>query len=404
MNVKKTLFLLVLLLSIFLSGCDSEASVDSTVSDPTHQITEPKKEVEPFIGFAETEVKSADQLRQLKPEELRNYTSQYSDYNTYTYYQHLNDTEKLVYHAYEYAMDEGLPYFWVDDRLLQGLERSTFQILEFLSLDSAVVEQNIARVEDSNTVPHTSETYTTIYVEDFTKKRLKNKNQAILDAKIVLSQLNGHEAYSHRELAEYFYDYLGGCVGYIADVESDEYLYSGLRNGDTNCDGFANAFALMCILTDIPCIEINSDTPPGEIGHTWNMVYLENKWVHVDATGSGDDVWSLCDNRSNGEWVYFGFPDALLKERILYADLLPACPEGLTSVEEISSVRVQDFGIKVKNAFLENDNKYAIILLDQGELDDQTASELATELEFDLYYIFYETAEGKMVYYLFNDD
>ena len=412
--MKKTLLLTMLLLSVFLCGCVLEKTIDSAMVHTTHQVTETttvaKKVAEPFIGFSETEPKSIDQLLQLKPEELQNYTSQYGKYNGYTYYQHLNDTEKLVYHAYEYAMDEGLPYFWVDERLLQGMERSLFQILEFYSLDSAVVEQNIAIVEESYTAPRTwsdgqggRPTYTTIYVEDFTKQRLQHKNQAILNAKIVIARLNGYEAYSHLELAEHFYDYLGGCVEYVEDVESDEYLYSGLFEGKTNCDGFANAFALMCRLTEVPCIEINSDTLRGKIGHTWNMVCLKGQWVHVDATGAGDDVWSLCANRKE-KWVYFGLPDALLQDRMLYAELLPDCPVGLTPVEKISSVRVENFRIRVKNAFRENDNKCAVILLDRGELDEQTAGELATELGFNLHYVSYKTVGGKMVYYLFRDN
>lgn len=142
MNMKKVLLLPFLLLSLLLSGCDDEAIIDSTADSTagvvTQQTTEQKKLVGPFVGFAETEVEDIEQLRKLKPEELRNYTSQYSDYNTYTYYQHLNKTEQLVYRAFEYALDEGFPYFWVDDRLLYGMERSAFEILEFFSLDSAV--------------------------------------------------------------------------------------------------------------------------------------------------------------------------------------------------------------------------------------------------------------------------
>lgn len=409
--MRRIMLTLILILSLLLTGCDYEAIMNEAVHEVANQLTEPEEVVEPFIGFSETEPENTDQLCQLTPGELRNYTSRYGIYNTYTYFRHLSESEKLIYRAYEYALDEGLPYCWIDDRLLQETERSPFQILEFLSLDSAVVEQNIAYQQDSHTVIHTmldvqtaEETYTSLFIEDFTKKRRKNKDNAILQAKIVLSRMQSIELYPDRDVAEYIYDYLGGCTGYENDVEDEEYLYSALCEGWTNCDGFANAFALMCILADIPCIEVNSDTPPSETGHTWNLVCLDGKWVHVDATGATEDVWSLCDNRSEKGWIYFGFPDTLAQERILHSELLPSCPEGLHQIVHISSGEIQNFNLTVKRAFEENDNKRAIILVDHGDLENQITEELVNELNFGLHYVHYETAEGKTVYYLFNNE
>jgi hypothetical protein len=409
--MKKTMLIFSLILCLLLTGCDYEAIIDEVVHEVANQLTEPEDVVEPFIGFAETEPETTDQLRQLTPQELLNYTPRYGIYNTYTYFRHLSESEKLIYRAYEYALDEGLPYCWIDDRLLQETERSLFQILEFFSLDSAVVEQNITYDQNGHTVTHTildvqtaEENYTAIFLEDFTKKRLKNKDNAILQAKIMLSRLQSIDLYPDREVAEHIYKQLGGCTGYKDDVENEEYLYAGLCEGWTNCDGFANAFALMCILQDIPCIEVNSDTPPDETGHTWNLVCLDGKWVHVDGTGSTDDIWSECDNRSEKGWIYFGFPDVLAQERVLHSDLLPNCPEGLHRIVHITSGQMQNFNLTVKRAFEENDNKWAIILVDQGNLEEQITEELATELGFGLHYIHYETAEGKTVYYLYNNE
>lgn len=406
MQRKKLWILLTLVLSILFSGCYYEAPTNDFLTKPvmppttTTQPTTTTAPTEPFIGFAETKTRIPDELIQLKPKELETYISPYNHYNTYYYYEYLNDTEKLVYRAYEYAMDKGLPYFWIDERLLQDLERSTFQILEFLSLDSAVVEQNIARMQDTVTLSD-GENYMMIFVEDFTKERLKNKDRAIMEAKIVMSRLYGQGAKSRRELAEYIYDYLGGCVGYTDDV--DEYLYAAMCHGETNCDGYANAFALMCAIVDVPCIEVNSDTPLGEVGHTWNMVYLENKWVHVDATGATSDLYATCENREE-QWVYFGFSDALLEYPLLYADMLPTCPEGLTSILHFSSNRIDGFYSKIKAEFARNDNKFAVVLLDQGKMDEQTISELIRELEFGLYYVTRPAVDGRTVYHLYNNE
>jgi len=416
MKMRKFLLLLVLL-SILLSGCNYEAIINNAINEFYQQstepqpTTEPKKELDPLILFAEEdveEVEDLEALRSLKPEELRNYTSQFRDYNTYTYFSHLNAPEQLLYHAYEYAMDEALPYFWIDNRLLLGMERSSFQVLEFLSLDSALVEQNFSHLKGSYTAP-TGESYTAIFVENFTREKLQNKKQAILDAKRFLvwnpdwKTASDWKAAPDRELAEYIYDILGEFISYETNIEGEEYLYNGLRALKTNCDGYTNAFALMCAVAGIPCIEINSDTPPGETGHTWNAVYLEGKWVHVDVTGAGEDFYSECEN-CREERVYFGFPDALLEEKVLYADIVPSCPEGLTPVLQIPSARDVNFFNIIKAEFERNHRKFAVVLLDEGEIDDQTFDELVAELDCGLYYVHYDTAQGKSVYYLFNND
>lgn len=405
--MKRVMLTVMLILSLLLTGCDYEAIIDEVVHEVANQLTDPEDVVEPFIGFSETDAEKTDQLLQLEPEEVRDYESRYSMYNSYTYFAHLNDSEKLLYRAYEYALDEALPYFWVDDRLLQDMERTEFEVLEMLALDSAVVEQNVSIANRGYTVTHTvlnvetaSESYTTIYVENFSRERLKHKEEAIRKAKDELSKMT---AITAREQAEYIYDFLGTNVTYETDIEGEEYLYTAICEGRTNCDGYTNAFALMCALSDIPCIEINSDTPEGEEGHTWNAVYLEDRWVHVDATGAEQDVNAECENRKE-ERIYFGLPDALLEDPVQYADMIPACPEGLTPVVHIPSGAVENFEEKVEAAFEENDNKVAVFLVDEGDLEKQITQELVNELGFAVYYLHYETAEGKTVYYLFNND
>lgn len=416
-KMKKRLILLVLASSILLSGCSYEAILNRAFNELAQQITEPQpttepeKELEPLILFSEKDVydfEDLEKLRLLKPEELETYVSQFHEYNTYIYFSHLNAPEQLLYHAFEYAMDEALPYFWIDNRLLLGVERSCYEVLEFLSLDSALVEQNVNYFQDSYIEP-TGESYTAIYIENFTREKLQNKKQSIVEAKLYLAwspnwkTAADWKAAPDREMAEYIYDILGMYISYDADVEGEEYLYNGLYNLRTNCDGYTNAFALMCAIAEIPCIEIKSNTPLGEIGHTWNAVFLEGKWVHVDVTGAGEDYHSECENRCQ-ERVYFGFPDALLTEKVLYPDIVPSCPEGLSSVLQIPSARDVNFFNIVRSEFERNNRKFAIILLDEGEIDDQTFDELVMELDCGLYYVQYETVKGKNVYYVFHNE
>lgn len=405
--MKKTWLLMFLLIFLF-SGCNYRQIIDDTVNGLAHSMTDPAEVVEPFIGFSDTEVDDPDLLRKLEPSELENYTSRYCNYNSYVYFMHLNEAEKLLYHAYEYALDEALPYFWVDDRLLEDMERSCFEVLSFLALDSAMVEQNISFTYGGYTVTHTmldvetaKESYTTVCVSNFSRERLERKEEAIGKARGILAEMTQAEITEPRAKAEYFFDYLGQNVVYETDIPGEEYLYTALCQGKTNCDGYTNAFALLCRMSDIPCIELNSENPKDEEGHTWNAVFLEDRWVHVEATGAKDDVTSDCPNRRL-ERIYFGFPDELLEHRVENADLLPACPEGLTPVLHISSGEVEDFTEQVKQAFRENDRRVAVILVDEGDLQNQITADLATELNCNLKYSYYETVEGKNVYYLFN--
>lgn len=404
--MKRKLLLLILLLSIILSGCQYEGIITTAAKQMCGQqaeLVQPNRERSEvrFVGFSETETTNVDELIKVLPRELQNYTSEFSDYNSYTYFQHLNDTEKLVYRAYEYAQDEGLPYIWVDERLLYGMKWSAFEILEFLSLDSAMVEQNIEHVQDSYI--SNGETYRTFFVEDFTKARLKNKKDAILQAKLTLYHVDGYQYYAHRELAERLYIEMGNCMGYTEDVPSGEYLYAGLCEGHTNCDGFANAYALICRLAGIPCIEINSDDQPGEEGHTWTMIFLDGQWVYVDPTGCNEDAWSQCDNRIENP-VCFGFSFDLLRHRVHYSNLIPSCPNGVIPVLRLHSQRNPGFINSIRVEFAKNDGKFAVVLLEEGDIDDQTFQELVNAMNCDLHYVSYQNTYGKTVYHLYSKD
>ena len=413
MKIKKSLLLLMLILSFVLSGCNYDAMLadvlhdlanqltepEAGVEDYTQQPTEPEVVIEPFIGFAATEAEDTDELVQLKSEELKNYISEYNKFNNYYYFQHLNETEKLLYRAYEYALDHGLPYIAMDDRLLVGMSRPAFQVLEFFSLDSAVVEQNISFTQDGY---YDVESYTSFFVENFSEEKLKHKKAAIMEARIIVARESYQKNRSKRELAQFFYEYMS-MIYYTEEIEGGEYLYNALCVGQTNCDGFTNAYALMCAIAEIPCVEVNSDTPAGEVGHTWNMVYIDGKWVHVDGTGAKGFLYADRDIR-NEDWIYFGFPDSLLQDKPLYRNIIPASPEGIHPILHIPSGRIENFNYHVRKAFEENDRMMAIVLVDEGDLKEQMTAELVAELGYDLNYIYYKTFEGKTVYYLFNDN
>jgi hypothetical protein len=117
------------------------------------------------------------------------------------------------------------------------------------------VEQNIGQSTQEYTITHSvlnvetsKEAYTVVFVEHFASERLQHKQEAIAKACQIVDRMP-HEL-TQREKAEYFYDYLGENVVYEGEIPAEEYLYSALCQGKTNCDGYANAFSVLCALAE----------------------------------------------------------------------------------------------------------------------------------------------------------
>jgi hypothetical protein len=69
------------------------------------------------------------------------------------------------------------------------------------------------------------------------------------------------------------------------------------------CHGYSELFKALCELSDIPCHLVSGYTKKQNRfqpeGHTWNVVYLNNEWFHVDAT------WGAGGIESNGKYVRY---------------------------------------------------------------------------------------------------
>lgn len=66
------------------------------------------------------------------------------------------------------------------------------------------------------------------------------------------------------------------------------------------CVNYAHAIKFLCDRAGVPCIILVSDN------HNWNMVYVNGKWLHVDATGS--DLGDELDHRESS-LMLTAFPD-----------------------------------------------------------------------------------------------
>lgn len=85
---------------------------------------------------------------------------------------------------------------------------------------------------------------------------------------------------SDRERIAFLNDYLCSLLAYR------ENEYAGIPQAFAphsnelvaNCGAYAVAFKFLCGAADIPCFTISTDT------HTWNLVYVEGQWLHVDVS------------------------------------------------------------------------------------------------------------------------
>ena len=115
--------------------------------------------------------------------------------------------------------------------------------------------------------------------------RLKETLQKALD---MVGDLQGTE----REIVLAIHDMLCEQVSYVMDPHSDEddECIGALLSAGANCDGYADAFLLLCGLKGIPVhlMEGHSRTPDGG-PHMWNLVRFDDAWRGVDVTWDDQD-------------------------------------------------------------------------------------------------------------------
>ena len=85
-----------------------------------------------------------------------------------------------------------------------------------------------------------------------------------------------------RETVEYFNDYIRTLLAYekgkTAGITQTFAPHAGeLRAA---CGSYARAMKFLCAAADIPCFTISSKT------HTWNLVYVDGRWLHVDVSAN----------------------------------------------------------------------------------------------------------------------
>ena len=82
------------------------------------------------------------------------------------------------------------------------------------------------------------------------------------------------------EKVEYLNDYLCTLLTYSKGKTAGVTRTFAQHSGELQaaCGSYARAFKFLCGAADIPCFTISTDN------HTWNMVYADGQWLHVDVS------------------------------------------------------------------------------------------------------------------------
>ncbi len=104
--------------------------------------------------------------------------------------------------------------------------------------------------------------------------------------------------FSRHEKLKSIHDYLANNIAYDNTLAEPNIfdVYGALINGVCVCEGYAEAFKLLCDREGIPCLTVVGTGDGG--AHKWNMVQMEDgEWYTLDAT------WD--DQTSNTYYSYF---------------------------------------------------------------------------------------------------
>ena len=251
-----------------------------------------------------------DFLKEAKPisfDEIQQFKGLFQQYNPKYYYNFLSGNEQLLYNMFIYMSENGCENIVFSQDLVDT--QSIEKVLHCAQLDYPSLETNynllIKTINPSN--PKGDETYSGYYVHlTAYRKDKKEKNlQALKKAEEIVKTMP--QQLGDKEKAGYLFRYLVEHVTYSHGVDKTKtvYLYSALCEEASDCDGFANAYSLLCNMAGLECIkvtyhpaelkayldthtELRAFYPEAdrESGHIWNMVKINNKYYHYDSSGS----------------------------------------------------------------------------------------------------------------------
>ena len=317
-------------------------------------------------------------------EEISDYESKQNYYSSEIYYNELNSNEKFVYDTYKYAFENNITHLFFENTLISECNYSLEEILKMFALDSPVMEQNLVCGEDKGSYTIDNQFLyktverelkgTYINIDNFTKEKAAKKQKAIKQAEKI--KFDFTDDMTEFDKAKEIYTYLGENVEYVNDDSKNQekvimkthYLYDAICKNKTNCDGFANAFSLLCNMNGIKNFEKMDAPKKDETGHTWNAVLLDGVWYNVDATGAKE---VLAEDWTKDLFSRFAYSDKVQTEKPIFSKITPECKDDtiflgctLNSCEDDGAVK------KVVEAYNNSENDFFVVIVKKGTNDE----------------------------------
>lgn len=348
----------------------------------------------------------------LSADEIMSFESKYKGYSSEVYYNRLNDSEKIIYDSVIYAFENNDCCLFIPESYMPSGSYTLTDILYFVALDSPLIEQNIAFGDQSDTseismtdllgIEHTKEVQGTfLYINNFTEERMNNKKLAIDKAKEIIDGMPS-DITTDAEKVRYYFNALTENSKYVDyDYETlPEFLYDALVAQGSNCDGFANAFSLICNMSGIPCFEKMMNGEGEEDGHTWNCVFIDKNYYNVDVTGGVD-----AEEDAHSE-TYLFFPDAYSTYGFEYKDVLPECTDASLSGYDCAFTDENDSQIvkTLVSEFRNNQSKYVCAFF--GNMSEPRAERVVdmffNQVNCDIEYYTAEPINGNIYSIIIN--
>ena len=405
--------LFVILLSLFIAVALCGCSFDYVSLICSGEVA--KSEAIPKIAFSREVLSEQSEELIMTADELLEVESEYSRYRGDIHFSALAENERTVYRAYEYALENGYTYIYVDDLLVSDGDRLG-EILNFLALDSPLLEQNLFYAYgDFNLYYDLKVAFFDTYalldgfyidVRNFESDIWEKKLQAIEKAKDIISAMP--QNMNETEKAEYLHRYILDKVSYydytdLAEHTVRDYLYDGFITGRTQCDGTANMYSLLLNMVGVECVEKQYSGEGDEIGHTWNMVKLSDKWYNIDATANEDNKKENLDIKRRR---YFAFNDTMQEFEPDYSGIYPSADEnyGMRIIAHITEISTLSLANTVYKEFTLNNNNTALIIVDSysEKSADRAVQKLADWLRDTVYWVTYDLKDNRtaMIVYI----
>ncbi len=175
-------------------------------------------------------------------------------------------------------------YNAIRQTMLDGTSDTAPAYTQVSKEDYSVVKKLIGRMEGVLRYEHhVSQNFTDYwrYLDYFAVSAEMPENyQAPLD--FVQPVIEATAEIGDRERVEAFNDYIRTLLAYEKGKTAaiTQTFTPHIGELKAACGSYARALKFLCAAADIPCFTVSSKT------HTWNLVYLDGQWLHVDVSAN----------------------------------------------------------------------------------------------------------------------